>query len=819
MPATRIMLVEDEAIIAMDLSHHLETYGYQVVATAASCKQTLQRIPDAQPDLIIMDIMIKGPIDGIETAEQVRKEHHIPVIFLSANSDPGTVARARAAGAYGYLVKPFRPEELRASIEVALFKAKMEAQLRQSEQWFAKTLHCISDAVIATDSDGSVRFVNPVAERLTGWTHAEAFGRPVEDIVQTLDEACRTPINNPIRQALKSRCVAQVNDTALMRARDGATVAVDEGAAPIVDDEQNLMGAVLVFRDITQRRAVEQALRESEERFHSAFDHASIGMALVALDGRILQNNASIARMFGYTQAELLGMSLRALSHPDDLQNELNALGALAANEVPAIQLEKRFLHRDGHAVWTLLNVSMVRAADEAPLYCIVQTQDLSARRRAEEQLIQMAHHDLITGLVNRPYFIELGSHVIALANRRNESFGVLFLDLDGFKAINDSLGHQAGDTLLAATAERLRRCLRDSDVVGRWGGDEFVMIAESAGSKEQLERVAGNLLKEVGKPLRIDGEDVAISASIGIAIYPRDGQTLSSLVVNADSAMYQAKEFGKNQFCFATKDSAPALLQQSRLENQLRHAVERAELRLYYQPVVHRGRIDSVEALLRWQHPERGLMAPDEFIPIAEKSGLILPIGEWVLNTACRQAHIWRSGPAPALNMAVNVSARQLRSPAFVPAVAAALAASGLPPQALELEVTESWVMGSVQHSARVLGKLAKMGVKATVDDFGTGYSSLAYLKRLPLSRLKIDKSFLLGVPGDVGGEAIVRAIVSLARELHLEVIAEGVETDSQIAFMLSLGDLFLQGFGLHLPMDANRISSLLAKPMPGAE
>ncbi|WP_300456052.1 EAL domain-containing protein [Accumulibacter sp.] len=812
MTAKRIMIVEDEAVIAMDLRYHLEAFGYDVVATAVSGAQALERAEASEPDLVMMDIMIKGPFDGIATAEMLQETRRVPVVFLSANSDESTVRRARAAGAYGYLIKPFRPDEVRATIEVALVKAQMETQLRRSEQWFAKTLHCISDGVVATDPEGVVRFLNPVAERLTGWPHEHACGRPVSEVVCTVDETSRQPVDNPLVAALVARELVQSRDTSLLVARTGGEVPVDEGAAPIVDDENQLLGAVLVFRDISRRREAERALRESEERFHSAFDHAAVGIALVAMDGRVLQNNRSVAQLLGYGESELAGINLWRLSQPEDLDAELGALRALVNDEIPAFQMEKRFLRRDGAPVWTLLSVSLVREPDGSPLYCIVQTQDIGARKSAEQRLAQMARQDLLTGLANRAHLIDMAGHALALARRRDDSLGLLFIDLDGFKAINDTLGHKGGDHMLVVTAKRLRACVRDSDIVARWGGDEFVVVTPSASSDESLARVATNILEELSKPVEFAGEESRVTGSIGVAVFPRDGTQVANLVVSADNAMYQAKEMGKNQVCFAGRESAPALLQQTRLESQLRLAVDHGELRLHYQPVVHRGRIDSVEALVRWQHPQQGLLPPGDFIPLAEKSGLILPIGAWVLKTACAQARLWRAGSMPRLRMAVNISARQIRAPDFLSSIVDALAVAQLEPEALELELTESWLMSNFDHSVKMIDGLVSMGVQVTVDDFGTGYSSLAYLKRLRLNRLKIDRSFLAGIPGDSQGEAIVRAIFSLARELGLDIVAEGVETESQQRFLLDLGDLFLQGYRLYRPIAPEVLDQLFA-------
>lgn len=800
MPAHKVMVVEDEGIIAMDISSQLEGFGYQVVATAFSGGQAITLANQHKPEIVLMDIVLKGDMDGISAAQAITDSLHIPVIFLTAYSDPDTLARARATGAYGYLIKPFRPDELHASIEVALYKHQLERKLKESEQWFAKTLHCISDAVIATDAEGKIRFMNPEAEKVTGWLLKQAQGMLISDLMTILTEANRTPIENPVPVALSSLAVTGLNNSALLITRSGAEIPIDDGAAPIIDDNGKLLGAVFVFRDITARRQMESLLRESEERFHSAFDLAAIGMALVSIDRRFLQVNGSLSIIFGYSKEELLRSNLQLLTHIDDHDTLLNHfLHQLLSDELPSFQIEVECYHKIvGKKVWALLSASLVRDAAREPQYFIIQIQDITDRKYAEQQLVYIANHDPLTGLFNRAQFHDRLTQTLSSVRRHDTKLALMFLDLDRFKLINDTLGHRTGDLLLQAVSDRLRNSVRANDTLARLGGDEFIVLLSDINLPDDVARIAQKTIELLTQPFSLEGNDIVITASIGISIFPDDGENSQILLMNADTAMYLAKERGKNNYQFYTLEMTTRSIERMTIERGLRHALTNHELKLHYQPQVDSksGRAVKVEALVRWQHPEWGLVYPDRFIAVAEETGLIVPIGAWVLRTACLQAKSWQHHDGTFTHVAVNVSPRQFIESDLFQTIKQALAETGLKPSSLELEITESAVMQDPERTLLVLKQLHELGVRLSIDDFGTGYSSLTYLRQFPVHTVKIDQSFVQDIPANEGSMTMVRAIIALAHELKLEVISEGVETVEQLAFLKTLHCDTLQGY-----------------------
>ncbi|MGR9088787.1 MAG: PAS domain S-box protein, partial [Gammaproteobacteria bacterium] len=493
MLANKIMIVEDEGIIAMDIRSQLEGFGYEVVATAFSGGQAITLATQHRPDLVLMDIVLKGDMDGISAAQTIAESMYIPIIFLTAYSDPSTLRRAKVTGAYGYLVKPFRPDELHASIEVALYKHQLEKKLKESEQWFAKTLHCISDAVIATDAESRIRFMNPMAESTTGLRLKQAHGKSVSELMTFLNESDRTIIENPIPRAIRSLGVTGLESSVLLVNQSGEEFPIDDGAAPILDDDGTLLGAVLVFRDITARRQMETRLRESEERFHSAFDLAAIGMALVALDGRFLQVNHSLSVIFGYLENELLNSNLLRMTRDNDHDNVLGLhLHQLLSGELPSFQIEVEFDHKTvGKTVWSLLSASLVRGSAGDPQYYIVQIQDISDRKFAEQQLIYIANHDPLTGLLNRMEFHNRLTHALSTVRRHSTKLALMFLDLDRFKLINDTLGHRIGDLLLQSVSDRLKSSIRSNDILSRLGGDEFIVLLNDIHQIDDVARIA----------------------------------------------------------------------------------------------------------------------------------------------------------------------------------------------------------------------------------------------------------------------------------------------------------------------------------------
>lgn len=455
------------------------------------------------------------------------------------------------------------------------------------------------------------------------------------------------------------------------------------------------------------------------------------------------------------------------------------------------------------------LLVAAERAVERRQLLIERRQYEATLERRVEEatrDLAYLAQYDSLTGLANRGLFRDRLAQALARADRHERLVALLFLDLDGFKAINDTLGHDAGDNLLKTVADRLRGCVRRADTVARLGGDEFAVILEGVSRIGDATAVAQKILDTVALPFILNGQEVFVTTSIGIAVYRRDGEDAEALTKNADTAMYRAKEQGRSTYQIYTADLHEKILQRLALESGLRRALERGEFLLYYQPRVNlrSGAITGMEALLRWRHPERGLVSPVEFIPVAEESGLIIPIGEWVLREACAQSRAWHAAGLPRLRVAVNLSARQFRHKDLAEAVARIVAETGLEPEWLELELTEGFLMENTQASSATLAALKAMGLRISIDDFGTGYSSLNYLQRFPIDTLKIDQSFVRGIPTDPDAAAIVTAIIALAHSLRLEVVAEGAETKEQIEFLKAQGCDEIQGYLFSPPLPA---------------
>jgi diguanylate cyclase (GGDEF)-like protein len=445
------------------------------------------------------------------------------------------------------------------------------------------------------------------------------------------------------------------------------------------------------------------------------------------------------------------------------------------------------------------------------------RTQLLVDQRTAElagsnAQLTQLAHFDPLTGLSNRGHWMAQAQSTLEAARREGDPLGVMFIDLDRFKHVNDSLGHSEGDRLLVTVAARLRECLRARDVLARLGGDEFVVLLPRLRDRDSAAVAARKIMEALARPVALESTEVTVSASVGLACYPADGDSIETLLRHADTAMYAAKDSGRNAWRFFSSEMHEHLSNRMFIETGLRRALQQGgELFLHYQPQVdtRSGRLVGAEALVRWRHPERGIIGPDQFIPVAEDSGLIEPLGQWVLAQACRQLRAWEDAGLRGLQLAVNISALEFNRPGFPAQVREILGGSGVDPAQIELEITESLLMQSLPDLSERLGELTALGLQLALDDFGTGYSSLGYLKRLPISRLKIDRSFVAGVPGSAEGEAIIRATLSMAHDLGLDVVAEGVETEDQRDFLLSHGCGRLQGFLIARPMDADAFAT----------
>ena len=813
MQSTKIMIVEDEAVIAMDLRRQLIKFGYDVVASAFSGGQAISEAMAHKPDLIMMDIVLKGEMDGITAAQKITDSLDIPVIFLTAYSDVATLKRAKTVGAYGYLIKPFRPDELHSSIEVALYKHQLERRLKESEQWFAKTLHCITDAVIATDTEGKIQFMNPVAETVTGWQLENVEGTSISEVMTLMTEKDRTVLENPVSKALRDRAVTRLESSTLLSNKSNLEIPIDEGAAPIIDDSGKLLGAVLVFRDISARRQIEKQLKESQERFHSAFDKAAIGMALVATDGRFLQVNSSLSDIFGYSEVELLDCNLAMLTQDNNNDKLLeHRLCQLMADEMPSFQTEVECQHKiEGKKLWILINAAIVRNATGEPHYFIIQFQDTTDRKYAEEKFIYLANHDPLTGLMNRTQFHDRFTHTLSAVQRHGTKLALMFLDLDRFKLINDTLGHRIGDLLLQAVSERLKSAVRSNDLLARLGGDEFILLLDDIEDINYIARIGQKIIDALSQPFSVESHDIIVTTSVGISVYPNDGNNSHDLLKKADTAMYMAKENGKNHYQFYSQEMTERSIERMTIERGLRHGLDNYGFKLHFQPQIDSktGLAKSVEALVRMEHPEWGLLYPDRFIGIAEETGLIVPIGLWVLSAACSQIKAWQLNDGAFSQIAVNVSARQFVDPNLFQSIKAALNVTGIKPSSLELEITESAVMQDPKRTLLVLQQLYDLGVRLSIDDFGMGYSSLTYLRQFPVHSVKIDKSFVKSISNDEGGKELVLAIIALAHQLKLKVTAEGVETEEQFEFLKEHQCDLMQGHLFCRPDTADQLNN----------
>jgi diguanylate cyclase (GGDEF)-like protein/PAS domain S-box-containing protein len=567
------------------------------------------------------------------------------------------------------------------------------------------------------------------------------------------------------------------------------------------------------FRDVTARFAAEAALRESEIRYRLLFEQNAAGVCVSRLDGVIVDCNMTFATMLGFRRADLLGRTMKELyanpSEAEELSALLRSVGTLNSVEIELRREDKR-------ALWVLENLVLV--GDETTGVVHATVVDISDRKRAEEQIEFHAYHDVLTHLPNRKLFTDRLRHSLTRAKRNSKSVAVMFIDIDHFKTINDTLGHTAGDELLLEMARRLRECVRDDDTVARLGGDEFTIILSELRHPEDAVNVAQKILAAVQEPLSIGGMPVAVSASIGIALYPNDGADPESLLRNADSAMYRAKEEGRNTYQLCTDEMKQRALERLAVESRLSRAVRDEQLTLVYQPQINlvTGRTIGVEALVRWNDPERGIVEPASFIPIAEETRLILPLGEWVLRTACKQMKEWQDRGVGPIRVAVNLSARQFQQHDLLEMVSSALEESSLGPSSLDLEITETTAMQNAEATVETLRALRDLGVGISIDDFGMGYSSLNYLRRFPITAVKIDRAFVNDLMASDGDAAIVTAVIGMARNLRLRVVAEGVETVEQFDFLRSRECDEAQGYYFSRPVHPDDISRMLIERRP---
>ncbi|HWZ86751.1 MAG TPA: EAL domain-containing protein [Thermoanaerobaculia bacterium] len=680
--------------------------------------------------------------------------------------------------------------------------------LRQAEELFRRAAMMAADLVHECDrAGGRITWFGDV-DRLLGCAPGE-FERSVEAWEKAIHPEDRGRVSAAAARHFQTgepffeEYRVQTRDGRIVHWHHSGSLLPEGGGRPALS-----IGTIV---DISGRRQIEDALKLSERRYRALFERNLAGVYRSTLEGRILDCNESFARIFGYGSREevLRQAAWDFYVKPEDRQAAIAKL----VERQSLTNYELCLKRKDGSLVWVLQNENLAEGPDGLLSVIEGTVIDISERKRAEEQVKHLAFHDPLTNLPNRLLFNDRLTLAVAQAHRHNQRLAVLFLDLDRFKTINDSLGHSVGDELLRQVAERIQEHVREGDTVARLGGDEFTLLVPGISAEEDAAKIARKICEAIHDPFWIDGRELFVTTSVGVSVYPSDGHDSETLVRNADSAMYRAKDQGRDNYQLYTPAMNAKAVERLSLESRLRQAIANDELELHFQPFIdlRTAELLGAEALVRWRHPELGLIPPMDFIPLAELSGLIVPIGEWVLRTACAEARKWHEKGFPRLTVSVNLSSRQFQQTDLVSQVTQALDESGLEPDKLDLEITESNAMQNAEHSINTLWGLKKQGVRISMDDFGTGYSSLNYLKRFPIDRIKLDQSFVRDLPTDKDDAAIAMAVIAMGRSLELVVIAEGVETEEQLAFLKGHDCDQLQGYLLSRPLASEAFGRFL--------
>ncbi len=815
MNPVNILVVEDEFIVAMDIQNRLRKFGYTVIGLVDSGEEAIKKAANDSLDLVLMDIHLKGNMDGVEAAQIINNLFKIPVIYLTANADESTLNRAKMTEPFGYIIKPFKEKELKFTIEITLSKHQTEKKLKQNEQWLTTVLKSIGDAVITSDESGTVTFMNPIAEELTGWNYSDAFGKETTEVFNIAHKETRIIIESPITQVLQSGATVGLPEQTILITRNGTEIPIDDSIAAIKDDNGNITGAVLVFQDITERKQILEALARRQQEFKALVENAPDIISRFNPQLRYVYVNPAIEKVTGISAETFIGKTNIELNLPEEfcwicdrkLQQVFQTKQETEFECSLAIAWETKYYH-------TRLVPEL--ASDGLVYFVLSISRNITALKLAEAQLIHDAFHDILTGLPNRALFMELLERALMLAKRRADyTFAVLFLDLDRFKVVNDSLGYTIGNQLLTALARRLENCLRSGDTVARLGGDEFTILLDDLNNINDVTSVVDRIYEALTSAFQLSGYEVFTTVSIGIALSKGSYNLPEELLRDADIAMYRAKALGKARYEIFDSTMYTQVTQLLELEMDLRRAVERQEFQVYYQPIVllETYKIIGFEALVRWQHPQHGLISPDNFIPLAEETGLIIPIGYWVLGEACRQMRAWQiQFPTnPPLTISVNLSTKQFSQPGLIEQINQIMQETGLEAGSLKLEITESVLMENIQLATFMLLQLQQMNIQLHLDDFGIGYSSLSYLHRFPSNALKIDRSFISKIGANGENLEIVQAIVTLAQSLNIDVIAEGVETLEQLTQITAMKCKYAQGYLFSQPLDSKSVETLI--------
>lgn len=811
---TKVAPVDAPLVLVVEDNPDMNTFvvaalaGTYRVANAFDGITGLQLATDLRPDLILSDVMMPG-MSGDKLVDAIRANPELddtPIVMLTAKADDELRTRLLLHGVQDYVHKPFSTEELLARVG-GLLKERLRVgqRVHRLEERIRATFEQAAVGIAHVAPDGRWLRVNGKLCEILGYEKAELMGGSFQEL--TLPEDLQSDLQH-VQRLLQGEEAHYVLEKRYRR-KDGETIWARLTVSLVRDESDQPDYFISVVEDITARHDSEERLRQAA----AVFESASEGVMITDLDGVLLAVNQAFCDITGYSRDESLGQTTRLLRSNRHGREFFQSLWA-TLGQAGHWQGEVWNRRKNGEVYPSWMTISTVYGADCKPMQYVALLNDVSQIRRSEEQLARLAHYDPLTDLPNRLLLQSRLEHALERARRAGGRVAVLFINLDRFQNVNDSLGHVAGDQLLAKVAARLRTRVREEDSLGRFGGDEFLLILESIVRPDAVAVAAQDLLNELSEMFELDnGMELYVGASIGIGLYPDDGETAADILRNADVALHQAKAQGRSRFCFYASSMNADALANLELERSLRQALERREFVLYYQLKVdaRTGRVCGAEALIRWQRSNGGVESPARFIPLAEASGMIVPIGAWVIDEVARQQRRWHDDGLDACRIALNVSARQFRAGDLRDVVADALVRHGLPPSCMELELTESMLMDDPDQTLNTLQQLKQLGVHLSLDDFGTGYSSFGYLSRFPIDALKIDQSFVRNIASEKESALIAVSIIDLAHNMGLRVVAEGIETQEQLEYLSARGCDEMQGFLFSRPLEASAFERVL--------